>query len=230
VIRKGFRLFLAGHPDIEVVGEADSGARAVEQVRRLDPDVVLMDIRMPGGDGLEATRRIRGLEQPNRPRVIVVTTFDMDEYLFRALDDGASGFLLKDTDPDDLARAVVEVAGGGTAISPALTSRLVREFTRRQRSMVPRPTTTHTLTSRELEIVALLARGLSNQAIAEKLHVETSTVKSHVGNISAKTDASNRVQIVIWAYQNGLVSTGEHPPVTTPVSPTTDEVQPRWTT
>ncbi|OZE79781.1 DNA-binding response regulator [Rhodococcus sp. 15-649-2-2] len=205
VVRQGFELFLAGHPDIHVVGHATSGKHAVQQVTDLRPDVVLMDIRMPNGDGLTATREI--LARFDTIRIIVVTTFDLDEYVFAALDSGASGFLLKDTDPDELADAVVTVAGGGAVLSPRLTPRLMTEFARRG---TPRPPTSvapqHDLSLREMEVVQLLAQGLGNNEIARALHLEQSTVKTHVGNICRKLDVNTRVHVVIWAYRNGLVN------------------------
>ncbi len=205
VVRQGFELFLAGHHDIEVVGHASSGKHAVQQVSALQPDVVLMDIRMPNGDGLTATQEI--LAQFENTRVIVVTTFDLDEYVFAALDSGASGFLLKDTDPDELADAVVTVAGGGAVLSPRLTPRLMTEFTRRG---VPSPPTSvapqHDLSLREMDVVQLLAQGLGNNEIARALHLEQSTVKTHVSNICRKLDVNTRVHVVIWAYRNGIAT------------------------
>jgi len=205
VVRQGFELFLAGHPEIEVVGHASSGRHAVQQVSALQPDIVLMDIRMPNGDGLTATREI--LAQFESIRVIVVTTFDLDEYVFAALDSGASGFLLKDTDPDELADAVVTVAGGGAVLSPRLTPRLMTEFTRRG---VPSPPTSvapqHDLSLREMDVVQLLAQGLGNNEIARALHLEQSTVKTHVSNICRKLDVNTRVHVVIWAYRNGIAT------------------------
>jgi DNA-binding NarL/FixJ family response regulator len=205
VVRQGFELFLAGHPEIEVVGHASSGRHAVQQVSALQPDIVLMDIRMPNGDGLTATREI--LAQFENIRVIVVTTFDLDEYVFAALDSGASGFLLKDTDPDELADAVVTVAGGGAVLSPRLTPRLMTEFTRRG---VPSPPTSvapqHDLSLREMDVVQLLAQGLGNNEIARALHLEQSTVKTHVSNICRKLDVNTRVHVVIWAYRNGIAT------------------------
>nr|WP_314143898.1 response regulator transcription factor [uncultured Rhodococcus sp.] len=205
VVRQGFELFLAGHPDIEVVGHASSGKHAVHQVSALRPDVVLMDIRMPNGDGLTATREI--LAQFDGVRVIVVTTFDLDDYVFAALDSGASGFLLKDTDPDELADAVVTVAGGGSVLSPRLTPRLMTEFarrgsSRRATSVAPQ----HDLSLREMEVVQLLAQGLGNNEIARALQLEQSTVKTHVGNICRKLDVTTRVHVVIWAYRNGIAT------------------------
>ena len=209
VVRQGFELFLAGHPDIVVLGHATSGKHAVEQVSALRPDVVLMDIRMPNGDGLTATREImarNGRIDNSNVRVIVVTTFDLDEYVFAALDIGASGFLLKDTDPEELADAVVTVAGGGAALSPRLTPRLMSEFARRGASAPSSPAPQHDLSLREMEVVQLLAQGMGNNEIARSLQLEQSTVKTHIGNICRKLDVNSRVHVVIWAYRNGLVS------------------------
>ncbi|MEW1878271.1 response regulator transcription factor [Rhodococcus sp. NPDC080181] len=206
VVRQGFELFLADHSAIEVVGHAASGRDAVQQVSALQPDVVLMDIRMPNGDGLTATREI--LARFDEVRVIVVTTFDLDEYVYAALDSGASGFLLKDADPDELADAVTTVAAGGAALSPRVTPRLMAEFARRgtpqrsARSAAPQ----HGLSLREMEVVQLLATGLGNSEIARSLRLEQSTVKTHIGNICRKLEVGTRVHVVIWAYRNGLVS------------------------
>ncbi|MET0693002.1 MAG: response regulator transcription factor [Propionibacteriaceae bacterium] len=202
VIRQGFCVFLQGVPDVEVIGQADSGRAAVELALKLRPDVVLMDIRMPNGDGLTATRRLMAEDSPVKPKIIVITTFDQDEYLFQALDYGAAGFLLKDSDPDDLGRAVVQVANGGSVIAPTLVNRLVGEFARR-RTATPAapPPVDHDLTGRELDIVRCLTRGMSNSEIARELHLETSTIKSHVSHISTKINVKSRVQIVIWAHE-----------------------------
>ncbi len=215
VIRHGFSLFLRNSGDIEVVGEADSGDRAVRVVEALRPDVVLMDIRMPNGDGLAASRKI--LSRPNGPRIIVITTFDHDDYLFTALEIGVSGFLLKDADPTELSAAVKAVHRGAVAIAPDLVSRIVTEFGRRPRgpgasSRVdigsPGRVVPDSLTPREVDIVSLLARGLSNQEIASRLQIEITTVKTHLSRVLAKTGASSRVQVVIWAYESGLVRAG----------------------
>ncbi|GGF90966.1 DNA-binding response regulator [Rhodococcoides trifolii] len=203
VVRQGFELFLAGHPGIAVVGHASSGTHAVQQVRDLRPDVVLMDVRMPQRDGLSATKEI--LARYEETRVIIITTFDLDEYVFAALDIGASGFLLKDTDPDELVRAVVTVAEGGAVLSPRLTPRLITEFARRRTAPAPRPIPDHDLSTREMDVVRLLARGMGNTEIARTLHLEQSTVKTHVGNICRKLDVGTRVHIVVWAFENGVV-------------------------
>ncbi|MDI9916049.1 response regulator transcription factor [Rhodococcus sp. IEGM 1379] len=202
VVREGFDLFLRDHPRIEVIGHASSGTQAVEQVRLLRPDVVLMDIRMPRGDGLTATREV--LKEFPNTRVVVVTTFDLDEYVFGALDMGAAGFLLKDTDPKDLVAAVIAAAEGGSVLSPRLTRRLIVEFGKRKQSVgVLLPG--HDLSLREMEVVQHLARGLGNGEVADVMELELSTVKSHISNICRKLDVRTRVQIVIWAYQNDVV-------------------------
>lgn len=203
VVRQGFEMFFAEDARIRVVGHAASGTHAVDQVRVLRPDVVLMDIRMPQRDGLSATSEI--VERFPGSRVIVVTTFDLDEYVFAALDLGAAGFLLKDADPSELAEAIVEVAAGGTAISARVTTRVAREFARRSR--VSAAPVEHDLTDREMDVVRNLARGLSNEDIATGLHIEASTVKTHIGNIARRLGVRTRVQIVIWAYRSGVVRT-----------------------
>ncbi|HEV6955664.1 MAG TPA: response regulator transcription factor [Promicromonospora sp.] len=206
VVRAGFRFLLEQAEDIEVVAEAADGPAAVELVRRHAPDVVCMDVRMPGGDGLAATREI--VAAPGtRPAVLVVTTFDLDEYVFGALEAGASGFVLKDCEPEELIDAVRRLADGQGLIDQAVTHRVITEFARRT---APPPATpagpdpaAH-LTAREAEIVRRLARGLSNAEIARELVVETSTVKSHLGRAMAKIGTRDRLQTVVWAYQNGL--------------------------
>jgi DNA-binding NarL/FixJ family response regulator len=206
VVRAGFRVILELAGDIEVVGECPDGPTAVQLARRLDPDVVCMDVRMPGGDGLAATREITsGDPHRSAPAVLVVTTFDLDEYVFGALEAGASGFILKDTEPDDLVDAVRRLAGGYGLVDHAVTRRVIAEFARRR----PAPSTTvdasHQLTARETDIVRLLAQGLSNAEIARELVIETSTVKSHLGRVMTKIGVRDRLQTVVWAYQNGMV-------------------------
>lgn len=205
VIRRGFRLFLDGADDIDVVGEASSGPDAVRQARELGADVVLMDIRMPGGDGLSATRELAGPEAADPLPVIIVTTFDTDDYLYSALENGAAGFILKDTDPDDLAGAVRAAARGDGLVSPAVTKRIIGEFARR-RPPVSGGTqaASEGLSAREVDIVRALAEGLSNAEIAERLFLEISTVKSHLSRITTKLDLRDRVQIVVWAFRHGV--------------------------
>lgn len=204
LVRAGFRMILTAD-GIEVVAEAVNGADAVEAVRRTRPDIVLMDIRMPEIDGLEATRRIL-TGAADQPRVIMLTTFDLDHYVYAALSAGASGFLLKDVTPEHLVAAIRMVRTGDALLAPAITRRLVERFARRDADA----TTTHrdlaTLTPRELEVLRLLAEGLSNAELAAHLHLSEATVKTHVARILAKLALRDRVQAVIVAYQTGLVS------------------------
>jgi DNA-binding NarL/FixJ family response regulator len=207
LVRAGFVKLLEPEEDLRVVGEAGDGIEAVEAVLRTRPDVVLMDIRMPRLDGIEATRRIRSRE--HAPRVIMLTTFDLDEYVFDALKAGASGFLLKDAPPDQLIGAVHIVADGDALLSPGVTRRLVVEFAPRP---VPRPggpPELAELTAREREILTLIARGGSNSEIAAQLVIGESTVKTHVGNILMKLDLRDRVHAVVLAYETGLVRAGD---------------------
>ena len=205
LVRAGFRMLLDAEDDIEVVGEAGDGAAAVELVRSLRPDVVLMDIRMPGVDGLEALRRITADDSVSAVKVLVLTTFELDEYVFEALRLGASGFLVKHTQPADLVRAVREVAAGEALLSPSVTRRLIQEFASRP----PRPETTprsmEVLTEREREVVALVAQGLTNDEIAEELFVSPATARTHVSRAMVKLNARDRAQLVVFAYQSGLV-------------------------
>jgi DNA-binding NarL/FixJ family response regulator len=207
LLRAGFRLILETEPDFEVVGEVGDGQAAVEAVPILRPDVVLMDIRMPRLDGVEATRRITTTDGV-RPRVLILTTFDLDEYVFDALRAGASGFLLKDTPPEDLAHAVRVVAGGEALLSPSVTRRLIEEFARQPVSDAPPPSVLGSLTARELEVLRLIARGLTNAEIASELFVSETTVKTHVGRILDKLQIRDRVQAVVLAYETGLVLPG----------------------
>jgi DNA-binding NarL/FixJ family response regulator len=202
LVRAGFRQLLEREADLEVVGEAADGVEAVDLSRRLRPDVVVMDIRMPNLDGLEATRRL--MASSPAPRVLVLTTFDLDEYIFEALRAGASGFLLKDAAPDELVSAVRLVAGGEALLAPAVTRRVIEEFAR---SGAPAPAHpgVDELTTREREVLLLVARGLSNAEIARELFLTAGTVKSHVAHILRKLDARDRVQAVIVAYECGLV-------------------------
>jgi len=204
LVRTGFRMILESEGDITVVGEAEDGAQAFEIVRRERPDVVLMDVRMPVLDGIAATARIVAAGLPTR--VLVLTTFDLDEVVFEALRAGAAGFLLKTGPADDLVRAVRVVASGESLLSPSVTRRLVEEFARRP-SGAP-PAAVDDLTPRELDVLKLLARGLSNAEIATELFVEASTVKSHVASILAKLGLRDRVQAVVAAYESGLVVAG----------------------
>jgi DNA-binding NarL/FixJ family response regulator len=205
LVRAGFAMILDAETDIEVVGEADDGAAAVDQVRCLRPDVVLMDIRMPGVDGLEATRRIIGDDTLGTVRVLVLTTFELDEYVFEALRAGASGFLVKHTQPAELIRAVREVARGEALLSPSVTRRLIAEFTARPIRPALVPPTMEVLTEREREVVALVAQGLNNDEIAAELVLSPATARTHVSRAMVKLQARDRAQLVVFAYQSGLV-------------------------
>ncbi|HWG27042.1 response regulator transcription factor [Actinospica sp.] len=209
LVRAGFAMILDAEDDIDVVGEADDGARAVEQARRLKPDVVLMDIRMAGVDGLEATRRIVGDESLAAVRVLVLTTFELDEYVFDALRSGASGFLVKHTQPAELIRAVREVARGEALLSPSVTRRLIAEFTARPVRPKLVPPMMNALTEREREIVALVAQGLTNDEIAAELVLSPATARTHVSRAMVKLGARDRAQLVVFAYQSGLVRPAE---------------------
>lgn len=206
LVRGGFRMILDARDDITVVGEAADGAEAVELVTRLDPDVVLMDIRMPRTDGLTATRELTARSGP--PRVVVLTTFDLDDYVFRALEAGASGFLLKDTPPRTLIDAVRVVATGEAMLSPSVTSRLLRHFTGSSRDTGRRRAARERLdgvTGREHDVLVAVARGGSNAEIARELHLSEATVKTHVSHLLTKLDAGNRVQIAMLAHDAGLL-------------------------
>jgi DNA-binding NarL/FixJ family response regulator len=209
LVRAGFRLILKAESDLEVVGEAADGHQAIKSADELRPDVVLMDIRMPKLDGLEATRRILA-GPPPRPRVVVVTTFDLDQYVYQALRAGASGFLLKDAPEDQLIAAIRLAADGGAMFSPAATRRLIEQFSRRAMPRQPPPQVGE-LTPREREVVQLLARGLSNQEIAATLIVSEHTAKTHVAHILSKLGLRDRVQAVVLAYECGLVQPGASP-------------------
>ncbi|HZO30591.1 MAG TPA: response regulator transcription factor [Chloroflexota bacterium] len=207
LVRAGFRALLEAESDIEVVGEAGDGEQAVRLATSLVPDVVLMDIRMPGSDGLEATRRIVSDERLAGVRIIILTTFDLDEYVFEALRLGASGFLVKDTEPPDLLRGVRAVARGDALLSPSITRRLIAELV--SRAERPRPARSlDALTDREREVVGLVAAGLSNGEIAERLIVSPSTAKTHVSRAMVKLGARDRAQLVVFAYESGLVEPG----------------------
>lgn len=204
LVRAGFRAILDSEDGIEVVGEAGDGATAVARAGQLLPDVVLMDIRMPGVDGIEATRRIASDARLADVRVVILTTFETDEYVFEALRAGASGFLLKDTEPLDLLRAVRIVAGGDALLAPSVTRRLIREVVSLSRSVIPIPGLEE-LTEREREIMILIAGGLSNDGIADQLTISPATVKTHASRIMSKLGARDRAQVVVFAYQGGLV-------------------------
>jgi DNA-binding NarL/FixJ family response regulator len=208
LVRAGFRVLLDAEDDIEVVGEADDGAEAIAVVRRTRPDVVLMDIRMPELDGIEATRRIVADEANASVRVLILTTFEVDEYVFEALRAGASGFLVKDTEPEELVRAVRVVTEGESLLSPGVTRRLVAEFVARPERATGSPPSLAVLTDREREVMALVAAGLSNDEIAEKLFVSPATARTHVSRAMVKLNARDRAQLVVAAYESGLVTPG----------------------
>ena len=205
MVRAGFRMLLAGEEDIEVVAEASNGKEAVEKAARFDPTVVLMDIRMPELDGLEATRRI--LSADPDARVLVLTTFDLDEYVYEALRAGASGFVLKDDPPEQLIAAVRTVASGDALLSPAVTKRVIGAFTRMPRPTPPREL--DDLSAREREVFRLVARGLSNAQIGKELFIGETTVKTHVTHILSKLGLHDRVQAVVLAYQTGVFDADE---------------------
>jgi DNA-binding NarL/FixJ family response regulator len=212
LVRAGFRMILDAEPEMEVVGEASDGREAIEQAGRLHPDVVLMDIRMPELDGLEATRRILGeASEEEAPKVLMLTTFDLDEYVYDALRAGASGFLLKDTPPEQLVSAIHVIAQGDALLSPAVTRRVISEFVK---GAGPKATEEfpqlRDLTARELEVTKLIARGLSNAEIAKELFVSETTVKTHVARVLMKLRLRDRVQVVVLAYEAGVVQPGEH--------------------
>ena len=208
LVRAGFKMILESEPGIEIVGEAADGLEAVEAARTLSPDVVLMDIRMPNLDGLEATRRL--LKDDGGPRVLMLTTFDLDEYVYEALRAGASGFMLKDTPPEQLVSAIHMIASGDALLSPTITKRVIEEFVRRPPSTIataPSPLVAE-LTAREFEVLGFMARGLSNAEIAKDLFVSETTVKTHVARILMKLDLRDRVQAVVFAYETGIVQPG----------------------
>ena len=209
LVRAGFRMILEAEEDVDVVGEAADGAEALRAVEETSPDVILMDVRMPNVDGLEATRRLlEGKEEG--PRVLILTTFDLDEYVYEALRVGASGFLLKDTPPEQLVDAIRVVANGDALLSPVITRRVIEEFVRRPpesvRKIAPE---LDELTARELEMLRYVARGLSNAEIAKEAFVSETTVKTHIAHILMKLRLRDRVQAVVFAYENGVVAPGD---------------------
>ncbi|HKE74220.1 MAG TPA: response regulator transcription factor [Acidimicrobiales bacterium] len=207
LVRAGFRALLDAQDDIEVVGEAGDGEEAARAARRLRPDVVLMDIRMPGTDGLAATRAIARDERLDGVRIVILTTFELDEYVFEAIRAGASGFLVKDTEPVELLRAVRAVAAGDALLSPGVTRRLIGAFATQTREPPQRPEL-DTLTEREREVMGLVAEGLSNDEIAARLYVSPMTAKTHVSRAMTKLAARDRAQLVVYAYESGLVRPG----------------------
>jgi DNA-binding NarL/FixJ family response regulator len=211
LLRGSFRVLVDSAPELTVIGEAANGAEAVELARREKPDVVLMDVRMPDVDGIEATRRICGSAETTGVRVLILTTFDLDAYVYSALRAGASGFLLKDTPPAELLTAIRVIADGDGLLAPSVTRRLIAEFSRQ-----PEPTRAAGelvgVTEREREVLGHVARGLSNAEMAAHLHLSLATVKTHVGHLLAKLDARDRAQLVIVAYESGLVTTARPRP------------------
>jgi DNA-binding NarL/FixJ family response regulator len=204
LVRAGLRMILTSEADLDLVAEAADGESAVAQARATQPDVILMDVRMPQLDGIEATRRVMGMDRP--PAVIVLTTFDLDEYVYRALRAGAQAFLLKDTPEQQLLAAIRVVAAGGSLFAPSVTRRLIERFT--DTAPTPDPGRLQSLSPRELEVLQLVARGLSNSEIADRLLISEHTTKTHVASVLAKLNLRNRVQAVVLAYESGLVRVG----------------------
>ena len=208
LVRAGFRVLIESAEDLEVVGEAENGRAAVESVAATSPDVVLMDVRMPVMDGIEATREITSSTGPGGTKVLMLTTFDLDEYVHEALRAGASGFLLKDTPPGELLEAIRVVAAGEALLAPTVTRRLIEEFVRTPSTNRAAPEALEVLTTREREVLALIAAGLSNGEIAERLVISPATAKTHVSRVITKLNARDRAQLVILAYETGLVEPG----------------------
>jgi DNA-binding NarL/FixJ family response regulator len=206
LVRAGFRLLLETEDGFEVCGEAGDGAQAVTLARRHHPDVVVMDIRMPGTDGLQATRQISSDPELAGVKVLVLTTFDVDEYVFEALRGGASGFLLKDTDPVDLLHALRVIAAGEALLAPSVTRRLIAEYTSHPEHRRPDPSSLREITEREREVLVLVAGGLSNDEIAEHLVISPATARTHVSRVMTKLGARDRAQLVVLAYESGLVT------------------------
>ncbi len=208
MVREGFAAMLAAEPGIKVAGQAIDGADAVRQARRLNPDVVLMDVRMPVMDGLEAARRILTAQERQPPRVLMLTTFDLDEYVYEALRAGASGFLLKDATTAELIHAVQVVAAGDALLAPSVTRRLIADFTREPHAQTRSPVALDVLTSRETEVLTLIGHGMSNAEISDALSIAGETTKTHVKRILAKLGLRDRAQAVVTAYETGLVTPG----------------------
>ena len=209
LVRSGFQMILSAQPEIEVVGEADSGRQAIDLANRLAPDVILMDVRMPNVDGLEATRRL--VELGTTARIVILTTFDLDEYVYAAIRAGASGFLLKDVRPQQLVEAIEVVAAGDALLAPSVTQRLLARFAEALTRPEERVSELSLLTERELEVLKLVAAGLSNAELAERLFLSETTVKTHVSSVLRKLSLRDRVQAVVLAYEAGLVRPGSTP-------------------
>jgi DNA-binding NarL/FixJ family response regulator len=209
MVREGFAAMLAAEPGIIIAGRAIDGADAVRQAGRLNPDVVLMDVRMPVMDGLQAARHIlTATDSPHTPRVLMLTTFDLDEYVYEALRAGASGFLLKDATPAELIHAVKVVAAGDALLAPSVTRRLIADFTRKPTAITPPPAALDVLTSRETEVLTLIAQGMSNTEISDTLAIALGTTRTHVKRILAKLGIRDRAQAVVAAYESGLITPG----------------------
>jgi DNA-binding NarL/FixJ family response regulator len=209
LVRGGFRMILETQPDIAVIGEAANGREAIEQTRLRKPDVVLMDVRMPGMDGIEATRQLLAGPAPAPARILVLTTFDLDEYVYEAMKAGASGFILKNTPPDQLADAIRTIAAGEALLAPSVTRRLIEEFVSRPRTDSAGPAEVAELTPREREVLTLIASGLSNSEIAARLVLSQATVRTHVNRILSKLALRDRTQAAVLAYETGLVRPGQ---------------------
>jgi DNA-binding NarL/FixJ family response regulator len=208
LVRTGFRMILDAEADIEVTGEAADGLEAIAAAKSARPDVILMDVRMPNMNGIEATRQLVDKDDVEPIRILILTTFDLDEYVYDALRAGASGFLLKDAPPEELVHAVRVVERGDALIAPSITKRLIEEISQRPAQQGAPPETLETLTQRELEVLQLMARGLSNHEIAQELFVSDTTVKTHVGRVLMKLGLRDRVQAVVLAYESGVVRPG----------------------
>jgi DNA-binding NarL/FixJ family response regulator len=206
LVRAGFRVLVDSEDEFEVLGEASNGTEAVALVARTHPDVVLMDVRMPEMDGIEATRQILGAHREAAPRILILTTFDLDEYVYAALRCGASGFMLKDTPPAELLAAIRIIAGGDALLAPSVTRRLIADFASRETRPAVSAEVLQALTDREREVFALVARGMSNQELADALHMSPATAKTHVSRVLTKLGARDRAQLVVIAYETGFIS------------------------
>jgi DNA-binding NarL/FixJ family response regulator len=206
LVRAGFRVLVDSEVGFSVLGEASNGVEALELVARTQPDVVLMDVRMPEMDGIEATRRILGAAQGHVPRILILTTFDLDEYVYAALRAGASGFMLKDTPPSELLTAIRVIADGDALLAPSVTRRLIADFASREAEPTVSTEILDVLTGREREVFSLVAKGMSNQELADALHMSAATAKTHVSRILMKLDARDRAQLVVMAYETGFVT------------------------